>query len=427
MNRTSARSPSARLDTRSIDRLEAARLLRAVRSDEGPVADEALDWAFGIMPESAHPRRLLIERLLSQGDHRTADTMIAQGLLLRPDDPALSRLRAESLLMQEQPGEAEIEIRRALRRRPNHVRTLRTAASVAEALGKSTLRASYLERALAARPQSGATRVELVNALLDAGCIGRASRMLKALGTRHPLLESRVLAAQGRVLDAISLLEQSRIDGDSDVSLTVELIAVLERAGDRPRLRRLLKQIDDQADVLTHAGRGWLLLGQFRTAIIRLAPLRWSRSHAREALSIIAVAAAMLQRHALAERALARLQVTARGASPARLAELWRRALAARVLDDQLNARRAGQDRNASLLEPLLQSAVATLSRASQSARGAQRGELQRHRAICLMALGRDREAAQGFAASVPQRRSEPTERRPTSFPTTRPPARRAA
>jgi hypothetical protein len=79
------------------------------------------------------------------------------------------------------------------------------------------------------------------------------------------------------------------------------------------------------------------------------------------------------------------------------MADLWRRALTARLFSDQYDPRKAGADRNASLLQPLLRSALEVFDArraALAEARGGEAEELNRHRAVCLAAMGRTKEAA---------------------------------
>jgi hypothetical protein len=109
------------------------------------------------------------------------------------------------------------------------------------------------------------------------------------------------------------------------------------------------------------------------------------------------VASSMSGRKTLADRALVRLNQSAKALEPSAIADLWRRGLAARTMRDQFNPLKAGADRNASLLRPLLESAVERFAEASPI-RAARRhtmrsAELDRHRAACLSALGREREA----------------------------------
>jgi hypothetical protein len=133
------------------------------------------------------------------------------------------------------------------------------------------------------------------------------------------------------------------------------------------------------------------------------------------------VAASMAGRHRLARRALHRLQETPAGADPTVMADLWRRALTARLFSDQYDPRKAGADRNASLLQPLLRSALKTFDARRAALAGSSsigQDELNRHRAVCLAAMGRMREAAAAWPDAPaagplpPARAEEPAPRR---------------
>ncbi len=399
----------------TIDRAEAARLLREVRSAGEDRIDEAIEWAFAALPERKHVRRLAVQRHLENGNTEMADALAAQGLLLRPTDPSLAMLRARSLLMQGEPRGADREIELVLSQRPNHCATLLLAAEIAFVLKDYPRAISLLHRADRVKPNRDDIAALQVQTLIDADCVKRASTVLDSMRKPSPVLRARLLKAQGRVLEAVELLAGQTEAGASagDVEITHELIDLLERLGNHPRLSSVLLKVGpDQPEVLVRAGAGWLSLGWFATAVLHLAPLRNVGRYRRDALAVITVAASMLGRMRLAELALARLQQTPSGADPIEMAHLWRRALTARLFSDQCNPQQAGADRNASLLQPLLRTAVEVFASQPRTRPGVMRGaggaDIQRHRATCLAAMGRTKEATEALSKMLAPEVVEP-------------------
>ncbi len=383
----------------SIDPVEAARLLREARAAHGTNgghdAGDAVDWAFASLPDRRHPRRLKVEALLRERDVEAADAMIAQGLLLRPDDPGLMFLRARSLLIQHDLLAAEREIARVLDRRPSHVSSLVVGAEIARASHEYPTGVRRLESALALRPDHDGLRARLAEILLDAEAVGSAERVILAMAEVPPRLQARLLRAQGRSLDAVELLDAARSGGDPEGDITCDLIDALESIGAVDRLHRLLDGVDERVPAtLVRAGSAWLALGAYERAIGRLAPLLDHGPHERAALSVAVVAASMLGRLDLAERMLTRLQQSRAGADPRFMSELWRRAITAGLFIDQARTGRAEATREGRLIDPLLRGALAVFEAEPASRTPARRAEIQRHRALCLAALGRDREAA---------------------------------
>ena len=115
---------------RSVDRLEAARLLRAAHVG-GPQQHEHVEWAFLTLPDSRQARHLQIESLIEQGDRNAALALIGQGLLHRPTDPSLAYLRARCLYHAGEWERADGVLRITLARRPEHIATLELAGRVA--------------------------------------------------------------------------------------------------------------------------------------------------------------------------------------------------------------------------------------------------------------------------------------------------------
>lgn len=432
MSRRSHGIPSRERPDRTIDRKQAAALLRSARAGGLDAHSDSADWALSALPGNRHARRLAIQRLLHVGNIDAADALITQGLLSQPTDPLLTRLRAESLFMQGETLLAEKEIGLALERRAHHCATLLLAARIASARGDHPRAVSLLQRAMAAKPKRNDIKPLLVQVLLDAGNPQRAGRMLQTMKRPAPTLRARVLAAQGRLLEAIDLLESARragAGGPDSAELLCELIGLLERVGNMARLRRLLEELGERSDldraVLLRIGIAWLTLGAFTTASRLMAAISHTGPRQRDALAVLIVAAAMADRRRLGERALDRLQQTAAGADPVMMADLWRRALTARLFSDQYDPRKAGSDRNASLLQPLLRSALKVFD-AERAAGGSSRSEVKpqfnRHRAICLAAMGRTREAAAVRGGSP-----EPAEMAPPAPVDEAPPTRKAA
>jgi tetratricopeptide (TPR) repeat protein len=380
----------------AIDRREVARLLRIARRAGDDERVEVIDWAFAACPESRQVQRLKIESLIACSDLDHANALIARALLLRPHDPTLSLLRARVLLARGQGRDADAEIQHALGVRREHVGTLRIAAEAARTIDDIPRAVSFLERALDVHPECDEVKADLVRTLLAAERIDRAVRVLQSMREPDPTLRATVLRAQGRRLEAIQLLEAAMRESVSEpiaADITCLLIDLLEETGSISRLRRVLDEhaARDHA-VLLRAGRSWLALGQFRTAVVRLAPLRRTGRFAGQSLAIMLVASAMLGRQRFARRVLARLRRCPGAPNPPRLADLWRRALSARVLSDQTSPRTAGADRNTGLLAPLLRWALEVFDPMRRTEGSAPVGltfaDIARHRTLCLSALG---------------------------------------
>lgn len=409
MRRSVPRLPASRTDGEAADRLEAARLLRAARTAAGTGRHTAAEQALALHPDGRHARRLLIDALLDTGDTAAADHLIAEGLLQRPTDAALSRLRARSLLAQGDHRGAEREIRLALHGRPRHAGTLLLAAQIASARGEIHTAVRRLEEASAVRPACDEPRARLAGALLDGGAIERAIEVIGTLGAPPALLRARLAAARGRREDAVQVLLEAHADpGPSDETDLIQcaLIDQLEEMEDETRLRSALAGArPDRPRELARAARGWLSIGEFRTAVIHAAALRHERRLAGEALAVLAIAAAMAGRARLAERALARGRRAPGALAPPAVADLWRRAFTARAFRSARPQPAAAHTEPADgVLTPLLSVAVETFTREAERCRRRRRSAAaaaaERHRAVCLAALGRrsDARAALGCA-----------------------------
>jgi hypothetical protein len=203
------------------------------------------------------------------------------------------------------------------------------------------------------------------------------------------VLQARVLRAEGRLLEARETLEKaagSNATGNR-AEITTGLISLLEETSDLQRLRRLLERVDiDQPAVLARAGMSWLAMGAFHTAAVRMSKLARVRGHRAQALVVLTVAAAMVNRTRLANLALARLRRTPEPIEPNVVADAWGRGLLGRVLLDQCSARKAGSDPHTGRLSQLLKDASGVFEEALATEgpmTKRQRRRLQQHLAVC--------------------------------------------
>jgi tetratricopeptide (TPR) repeat protein len=392
MSRRTRRDSSPAPDgPEGIDREAAARLLRdahRVLGDDSDDADDAVEWAFSALPDSLGARRLKIEMLLRQGNLEAADTLIAQGLLQRPTNASLSCLRARSLFAQEKLALAGRELRLVLSRRPRHRGALELAGRVARGLGDSKRAVHFLERAERRRPDDEIKSL-LAEAWLDCGRPGMARKVLRRMAAPTAMLRSRVLRADGRLLEARETLERAAADtaADDHAEVTAQLIELLEETSDLQRLRRILESVDtDQPAVLARAGMAWLSMGAFHTAAVRMAQLARIRGHRADALVVLMVAASLIKRPRLANRALERLRHIAEPVDRETVAEAWGRGLLGRLLLDQCSARRAGSDPHTGRLHELLREASGVFEEAlgqEGPLPKRHRRHLQRHLSVC--------------------------------------------
>jgi tetratricopeptide (TPR) repeat protein len=384
-NQATKHPATTRANRGSLDREAAARLLRDARSND---ADDAVEWAYLTVPECLGARRLKIRMLLRQGNHEAADALIAQGLLQLPTNASLSYLRARSLFAQGKLDPAGRELRLVLAKRPRHRGALELAGRVARGLGDARRAVALLERAERRRPDDQ-IRSLLVEAWLDGGQPNMARKVLRRMAAPTALLRAGVFRAAGRLLEARELLEQAATDRTAvdHTDVMTELIDLLEATSDLQRLRRVLEPVDtDRPAVLARAGMAWLAMGAFHTAAVNMARLARVRGFRAQGLLVLMVAAAMVNRSRLADRALERLRRIAEPIGPPTVAQAWGRGLLGRLLLDQCSARKAGADPHTGRLRQLLQDASgvfegALASEGSPSKR--QRRHLQRHLAVC--------------------------------------------
>jgi len=362
-------------------------LLRAAREADAP--DEAIEWAFSVMPDRPAARRLRIAQLLAQKNYEAADALIAQGLRRRPTDASLSLLRARSLFAQGKLLPADRELRLVLARRPHHGAALQDAGRVAMALGRPLRAVRFFQLAATRRPDDRVWEL-LALAWLAARRPRTARQVVDRMSHPPALLTSRLLMAEGRLLDAAETLERARSDGsDSEQDAVVcELIDLLETKGDLNRIRGILVAVStDRPDVLARAGTAWLSMGAFHTAVVRMAALARVAGYRGRALTVLMVAAAMLNRQTLAQLALRRLRRIDEPVERCDLAETWCRGLFGRVLLDQCSVRKAGADPHTGRLGRLLHEAGGVLQNeldsGGESMPQGERRALQHHIEVC--------------------------------------------
>ena len=204
------------------------------------------------------------------------------------------------------------------------------------------------------------------------------------------LLTSRLLVAEGRLLEATEVLEKATTDvtlTDHD-AMVCELIDVLEARGDRSRLRQILVGLStDRPRVLARAGLAWLSMGAFHAAAVRMAALARVAGYRGHALAVLMVAAAMLGRTRLSRRVLDRLRRLDEPVERQTVADAWCRGLFGRLLLDQCSARAAGADPHTGRIHRLLREAAGVfhdeLGQDDRSISPSERGDLRHHLTVC--------------------------------------------
>lgn len=392
----------------TLDRARAADLLRAARRAPDDDAGDSIGWAFSLMPDSPAARRLRINLLLKQGDLEAADALIAQGLLRRPTNAALSLLRARSLFARGLFERADRELRLVLAKRPEHRGALELAGKVSLGLGDPLRACAFLGRADRGRGRQQ-IKAALVKAWIAAGQPARARGVLSDMTLPSPLIRARVLRAEGRILEAIDSLDEARHDEsrpDHDAILGL-LIELLEETADAARLAALLEPIGtDRPEVLARAGTAWLGMGAFRTTVARMARLARVPGYQSRALAVILVAASMMNRGTLAARTLRRLRRATDPVDRDLVVEAWSRGLLGRLMLDQRSARKAGADPNTGRLEQLLRDAAHVftddLEQTGRHLAPAERTALKEQLSLCSrIASEFDDEPAQPAAAAA--------------------------
>ena len=347
--------------TTTIDRVEAARMLHAIRAG-GPERDEQIEWAACSLSDCRAVCRLMIDLHIDRGDVDAAMALIGQGLLRRPTDPSLALLRARALVARGDRAQADGPLRLALAIRPHHTATLELAGRVALE-GQDPLRAAECFRKIdSARPSDRIKRLRVI-ALLEATRPDLARTIFEQMEVQPVLLAAQVLRVEGRLLEAIEVLAAGRgqSDGAQRQRITCGLIDLLEEAGDSTRLRAVLINLGPaETEARGRAGLAWLTLGEFTAALRAVRPLQTRRGRRGLALTVILVAATMSGRTTLAERALIRLRRLDESVDRRAVADAWSRAFLGRILKDQQCTRTTGR---AGVLAGLLRDAQRVLER----------------------------------------------------------------
>lgn len=344
------------------EHLRHARRLLAAGTHALDEAAEAAAWSRCAWPESIVARRLEARLALLLGDAPQADTLIAQGLLLKPNDPGLTRLLAARQVSRGRIAEARRLVDDLLTRSPEHAGTLLLAADIAAALGQYPREIELIERILPRRSEDAALHRRLAEAHLHADQIDEAERLASLLRPRDRVLEARCYLERGRLPDAAALLEAAEREMQLDEEGVILLIDVLESIGDGPRLRTRLDMIDaTRPRALLRAARARLLLGDFERIRKDLASLMNTSADRSEAAGLLTAACWGLGRFDAARTWFTRYRDEGRS-NPQTFAEIWRRALWGRLRQTHINPAHAGGDPDVSPLNRLLRSALAVFS-----------------------------------------------------------------
>ena len=354
---------------RVINRTEIARCMWRARHAPVacPEADEAADWAIATLPTSRAARRLKIARLLAADDAPSADAVLMQGLLARPNDPSLLTIRAQRLLAVGQNVAAREAIQLVLHTRPKNRHALLLAAAIERAMKNYSRAATLLQRAVGVSqsPHRELALAQLTESLLEAGNMTAAHLTLQQIPSPPAELHARVLIAQGKLRVAANLLARALLAAQRSIdrdNLLCQLIDTLERIGDTIELERVGRSISAESP---HAQLRiclpWLEWGWFRKVILTAARFASVPQHRSSALILMIAAADAADRPSLAKRALRRLLADGGYVETEPMAEAWRRALIGRLLNRQCELYGPGSDPPANQLGPLLHSAAATL------------------------------------------------------------------
>lgn len=377
---------------------EARALVRDGAPQDGEHAAEAVAWARCAWPESVAARRLEIRLALDHGHTDFADSLIAQGLLLRPNDRALRRFYAERLIERGRLNEARVLLDELLREQPMHTRVLLLTAKVAGLTGQPLKRIDLLERIALQRPADMDVHRELIDAFLSAEKLDDAERLIGLCQPPSPELEARWLIAKGRLHDAAARLEQAERDRTMDERAAMLLIDLLEDLGDAVRLRACLDRITaHQPQALLRAARARLSLGDFDRVQRDLAGIFNTTADRQEAASLLTAASWATGRFDAARTWLARAREEG-GGEPMRFAEIWRRTLWGRLRGIHTHPHRAGADPEASPINRLLRSALHVFSEDARNSPDDDEARLLLDQARSLLG-GTDRPAATTAAA----------------------------
>ena len=396
-------------ENNEIDRAEAARLLRLARTADPVDADQLVDWAFAVLPDSPAIRRLKIQSSLAQHDVDLADALIAIGLLHRPTDPSLTFLRARSLFMQGEFERADQEIHLVLTRRLNHVGVQELAAQIAGARNDYSRAIRHHERVLDLQPNRSDVREMLVRDLLHISKVARAKAIFKSLTYAPPLLEAQVLRAEGRMLDAAMCLEtatEKTTDASERDTLLYELIDLLESLGHWPRLIHLVSKLpSDTPRASYRASKAMLLIGRFSQCRELTDRFASRRRYEQEAQANRLVADALQCRISLSKNEIGQQTLAVDPAGLALLAENWQRGILGLIVSNQWSRRKSSVAHNSGVLQNLVQKALAVfnheLAEDEKGRSDMPTTEIQRNRALCLIRLGSPVLAAEAFSQSA--------------------------
>ena len=232
-----------------------------------------------------------------------------------------------------------------------------------------------------------------MEAWINAGRFEEAGKVLSQMDCPPARLSAKYLRAQGRLLEAVETLQTAldRDQGDEHEPMLCDLIDLLEESGNVARLRRTLQRIEvDQPTALARAGLAWLWLGEFHAAAVRSARLARVEGSSCTGLVVLLVAATMLRRPTLVERALRRLRRSDEPIDRNVVADAWCRGLMGRLLQSQRNPRNAGADPQTGQLGLLLGQAERTFQQQLASDDGltsADRRELTHYQDVCREGL----------------------------------------
>jgi len=383
------------------ERAEAAKRLRAAHAAEhrGEDVDDAIEWAYAMLPTSANAVRLKVRALLDHGDTTNARPILAQALLIRPLHPALAALRAEALHLDGDHDRALREIRLVVSRRAHHGASLRLGAAIAHAAGHEALALHWLQRAMMYHPTNDAIRADLIDMYLACNDVPAAASQLHRLGRDDVVLRARVLEAQGRHADARYVLEAALDDPQSSSTRRayMALLELVQRHGDLPRLAALVDDCPVEHDpaIDLAMATAHLSLGHFGETLRLAEPYVLQPMYRRAALRCVIVATAMTGRTDRARAAIGDLYRASLDPEGAALAELWRCAWLGAAITDPAGSRQSGADPQTSVLQPLLTNTIDALDHAlaTDSTLGAiERTRYNAHRSVCLAAAGRAHE-----------------------------------
>jgi len=388
------------------DRTIAARHLRAARRLPPDEAMDAVAWARCAVPASVPALRLEARLALAHGDASAADAIIAQGLLLRRNDPTLLALLADRLSQRGLHHRAEDAIARALTARPAHRATHFVAARCAERRGRSDDVIRHLEAAVAWPPDGrGEAEAALVRAQLAQGRIDQAESLVVAMQPAAPTLRALVLQARGELMHAIEVIDAARScacsasERDPIDSLLIEL---LEQHGDRSRLSAVAAETPNDQSASHIALAKWSLSrGAFDDAIARAERLLELGQHQDESLIILAVAQFMVGDEATAADSVSAVS-THDHALKSFAADCWMRAALGRSVQSLTAWHSPSQWGESSPLGRLLHSSLLALEAAGEDDL-----EAGRHAEVCRRLLRmiepvhRDWNAAARLAATA--------------------------